>query len=153
MGKIINKLLPIALTFDIEKYDFDNSINKSKIDSWATIANGINKVIHNLKKIEQQEDIKLHTTWFIRCDNEVMYEKGERGYILEKYKKIWMDLSKKGHEIAFHPHLYSLKNKNWRQEINPKEQEKQIKDSYKDFLSKVLIQRVLKLETHILQII
>ena len=37
------------------------------------------------------------------------YEK-ERGYILEKYKKYgW--IFQKGHEIVFHPHLYSLKNK------------------------------------------
>lgn len=130
------KILPIALTFDIEKYDFDDSINKSNIDSWESIPIGIKLVMDNLQKIELQEGIKIKATWFIRTDNEVLAEKGERGYILEKYKTIWRDLNEKGHEIGFHPHLYCFKNNNWILETNPLKQATQLKESFKDFVSK-----------------
>ena len=131
-----NKLLPIALTFDIEKYDFDSSIKKSNDDSWDSISTGINAVLNNLEEIELRESIEIKATWFIRCDNEVKSDNGERAYLLEKYKNIWKDLSKKGHEIGFHPHLYCIKNNNWTLDTNPIEQVNQLKDSFKDFRSK-----------------
>jgi len=45
-------------------------------------------------------------TWFVRADGQLESMLGTTAYLLETYAEFWESLTKSGHEIAWHPHLY-----------------------------------------------
>lgn len=45
-------------------------------------------------------------TWFIRADGQLESILGTPSYLLERFDRFWADVSRAGHELAWHPHLY-----------------------------------------------
>jgi hypothetical protein len=45
-------------------------------------------------------------TWFVRADGQLESILGTPSYLLEEYSNFWSEMRKRGHEIAWHPHLY-----------------------------------------------
>ena len=46
-------------------------------------------------------------TWFVRADGQLESILGNSAYLLETYDKFWAKVKAAGHELGWHPHLYS----------------------------------------------
>lgn len=49
---------------------------------------------------------QIPITWFVRADGQLESILGSTGYLLEKYEGFWNEITRFGHELAWHPHLY-----------------------------------------------
>ena len=49
-------------------------------------------------------------TWFVRADGQLETLLGSAAFLLEAYDVFWSKVQQGGHEVAWHPHLYSQKS-------------------------------------------
>lgn len=50
---------------------------------------------------------QIPLTWFVRADGQLESILGTPSYLLERYNTFWLTLKAAGHEIGWHPHLYT----------------------------------------------
>lgn len=115
-------MLEILLTIDIDADVFDNSFKKkyesNQIPSWEGLKIGVPQIIELFDCYKGSDGSDCIATWFVRADDQIGYYFGNNSYIFSKFHKNWKILFEKGHEIAWHPHLYKLDNDIWPQEYN-----------------------------------
>lgn len=89
----------LSVTVDVDNDDMTINGNRSG-DSWASIA-----LIPSLSAIFERENTPA--TWFVRADRQIKLNYGTTEYFLHTHDVMWRHLESKGHEIAWHPHLYA----------------------------------------------
>lgn len=117
----MTRLLPIALTFDLDPDVFDASIDPEshrKRLTWLCITLGIRRIHEALETIPDFRGSVPPCTWFVRVDNQIADIYGRPAYLLEEYDGIFRSAQKRGDEISWHPHLYRRVGNNWIQETD-----------------------------------
>jgi hypothetical protein len=115
-------MLNILLTIDIDSDLFDQSLTTESAGnlkpSWTGLENGVPLISELFNDYRGSDGLACKATWFIRADSQIGYYYGDNAYLFTKYQKYWKDLLLKGHELAWHPHLYKFHNGNWEQELD-----------------------------------
>lgn len=93
----------ICLTVDTDPDGLSGQTTNRQSLQWAGL--------EHLKRlpVELDERSKIGSvpvTWFIRADGQLGSILGRCDYLLETHDEFWQTVSKAGHELAWHPHLY-----------------------------------------------
>lgn len=126
-------MLRIALTIDIDSDHFDQSlISKSSHDpkpTWRGLEEGVPLISDLIDFYKDSSGCACKATWFIRADSQIGYYFGDDAYLFSKYKELWDRFILRGHELAWHPHLYKFQNHVWEQELDEVELFNQMESS------------------------
>lgn len=125
--------LLIALTFDAEADVFDRSIGRepsAQTPSWRGIEEGIPLIDEVLAAHRDSSGARACATWYVRGDRHIGALFGSPGFLLEKYRALWLQHAASGDEIGFHPHLYRLAGGEWRQETDAAALREQLAESF-----------------------
>lgn len=130
---MIAEPLIIVMTFDAEDDYFDTSIcgPVRSTHAWKGIEEGIPIIDRMLSNIRDSSGGRAHATWFVRCDDQIMSDTGDRAYLLRKYRDCWRHHQDLGDEIGFHPHLYTQSDGKWTQATDDAAVEEQLRASFK----------------------
>jgi hypothetical protein len=85
---------------------------------WRGLEEGISLLRGRLEKIEDATGVTVKAVFFLRSDVQMSEICGEASWPALEYAKMWRELEKEGHELAWHPHLWrwSPERKCWFQE-------------------------------------
>lgn len=89
----------LSVTVDVDNDDMTTNGNRSG-DRWASIAS-----IPSISAIFERANTPA--TWFVRADRQIKLNYGSTAHFLNNHDRMWRHLESKGHEIAWHPHLYA----------------------------------------------
>jgi hypothetical protein len=89
----------LSVTVDVDNDDMTTTGNRSG-DRWASIA-----LVPSISAIFERENTPA--TWFVRADRQIKLNYGSTTHFLNTHDVMWRHLESKGHEIAWHPHLYA----------------------------------------------
>lgn len=105
---MLNDMLnDICITIDVDPDGLSGkSINRNAqtFDSFHKIKDDFSSILFSKIK----HDIKL--TWFVRIDEQIKINYGHYLYLIEDSLAFWEKTIQQNHEIAWHPHLYKIKN-------------------------------------------
>jgi len=126
-------MLEIALTIDIDADVFDQSLQSASYHSqkpeWEGARQGIPLLANLFNTYTGSDQTPCIATWFVRADNQIGHYYGDNAYLLTEFQQHWHSLQKAGHEIAWHPHLYRLKDNSWIQETDAQALDMQMRAS------------------------
>ncbi|RJP22113.1 MAG: hypothetical protein C4520_08630 [Candidatus Abyssobacteria bacterium SURF_5] len=88
------------------RYDVRHSAQK-----WRGISEGIERLIQALDRVERAFDLKPKIVFCVRSDSQMQEMHGTAGWMLTEYGTLWRALEGRGHEIAWHPHLWRWSDK------------------------------------------
>jgi hypothetical protein len=127
-------MLTIALTIDIDADVFDQSLQSDPFlnqePGWTGLEQGVPMLTELFGSYKSSDGSDCVATWFVRADDQVGYYFEDNAYLFSHYKKYWDPLSEKGHEIAWHPHLYRFHNETWIQQTDPEGLNIQLQTSF-----------------------
>lgn len=126
-------MVDILLTIDIDADYFDQSLEPGHEDqrpTWQGVAKGVPLLNELFDSYKGSDGSGCVVTWFVRADDQIGYYYDINSYLFHRFKDYWNALSNKGHEIAWHPHLYKFENKKWLQQTNPLKLKDQLFSSF-----------------------
>jgi hypothetical protein len=104
------KKLHLALTVDVDPDNFDVSIfGADKRLSWRGVDEKVPELLEVLNPITDSLGNPPRITWFVRADSELHRTYGSYTYLFEKYNSLWKEREARGEEIAWHPHIETVR--------------------------------------------
>ena len=92
----------LCLTVDTDPDGLSGKVTNRQTLKWQGL--------ENLQRLLEQAEIhplsKIPKTWFVRADGQLESILGDAAYLLEKYENFWNAVTRAGHELGWHPHLY-----------------------------------------------
>ena len=105
--------------------------------TWRGVTDALPRFIDRCDSIRDDCGLPLKMTLFIRSDLQISEFYGRPGWALYAFGELWDTFMKRGHEIAWHPHLWrwSDKRRSWYQEMFDEKwiREECLKPGYEDF--------------------
>ncbi len=95
-----------CLTIDTDPDGLSGKSTNRRALSWDGLAEAQNLPQH-LHGLGNSSASVLPITWFIRADGQLRNAFGTSLYLLEKFENFWHQVKDWGHELGWHPHLYS----------------------------------------------
>ena len=118
-------LVKFSLTVDVEG-EWLELPNEQSLFDIDKVVFAVEKLEHELIRIQDSIGQKIAVTWFFRCDDSVAYTTGKLTGLVQRMDRFIGRCLDKGDDLGFHPHLYQNKSGKWKSEIDPIEQCKQI---------------------------
>jgi hypothetical protein len=90
---------------------------------WRGVSEGIEQLEEMLERVEHETEVKPRLIYCVRSDLQMKEIYGSAGWLLSEYLSLWRELERRGHEIAWHPHLWrwSAKAGCWYQEVEDRD--------------------------------
>ncbi|MBU0679623.1 MAG: hypothetical protein KJ626_16090 [Verrucomicrobia bacterium] len=126
-----NDVCHIALTFDTDNDFFDHSLVQDGQDEralmrWRGVEEGIPILMDLLGSYTGSAGEPSRITWFVRSDGQLATYYDDPAYLLRQHDELWQAALRRGHEIAWHPHLYRFEDGKWMQETEGEKLEEQM---------------------------
>jgi len=102
----VNKHL-LCLTVDTDPDGLSGKVTDRRTLEWQGLE-ALKTLPAEMHARPELESIPI--TWFIRADGQLESILGSPSYLLEKFNCFWSEVSRNGHELAWHPHLYRQSN-------------------------------------------
>lgn len=93
----------LCLTVDTDPDGLSGKTTNRQTLRW----DGLEQLKHLPDELNARSELgSVPVTWFIRADGQLESILGRSEYLLERHHEFWQAMSKRGHELAWHPHLY-----------------------------------------------
>src|SRR5688572_13966084 len=90
----------IALTIDTDP----DGLNTHQPDRKTLAWDGLHFAMEQFHKALPE----IPLTWYVRADGQLEAAYGSERYLLDTYSDFWREALKRGDELGWHPHLYTV---------------------------------------------